>query len=154
MMNDSIPELKIEAMDDSHGSLILLEQDSGGNIDRVAIHPIHLRYMAEKWGLVESSDPQAQKTIATLERRLRLLSERINHLASYLCLHSDSEHADLRYEQDYANATSDIVDEFCADFAPVSLSAPDADNRRTLSRRIADIKASPDADPRQMAIEV
>lgn len=68
-MNESIPDLKIELMDDSEGSLILLEQDSGGNIDRVAIHQIHLRYMAEKFGLVESTDPTAQKTIATMQRR-------------------------------------------------------------------------------------
>ena len=64
-MNDNIPDLKIELMEDGQGDgLILLEQDSGGNIDRVAIHPIHLRYMAEKCGLIETSDPLAQKTIA------------------------------------------------------------------------------------------
>ena len=50
-MNDNIPDLKIEMMDDGHGDgLILLEQESGGNIDRGAIHPIQLRYMAEKNG--------------------------------------------------------------------------------------------------------
>ena len=73
-MNDSFPELKIEHLTDGMGDgLILLEQNSSGNIDRVAIHPVQLRYMAEKMGLVESSDPQAQKTIATLTRRLHVL---------------------------------------------------------------------------------
>lgn len=90
-MNDSIPDLKIEMMDDGQGDgLILLEQDSGGNIDRVAIHPIHLRYMPEKMGLLESSDPTAQKTIATLQRRMLVLYERIEHLSDWLHKLSDN----------------------------------------------------------------
>ena len=115
-MNEAIPDLKIESMNDEHGKLILLEQDSGGNTDRVAIHLIHLRYMAEKWGLVESSDPTAQKTIATLQRRMVALRDRIGHLHDYLVNHSDHRHADLSYEVTYATASIDIADEFCADF--------------------------------------
>lgn len=114
-MNDNIPELKIELMDDTEGSLILLEQDSGGNLDRVAIHPIHLRYMAEKFGLIETSDPQAQKTIAMLTRRLLLLRDRMDNLHNYLVNHSDHKHADLSYEVTYATACVDLADEFCAE---------------------------------------
>ena len=55
IVKDNIPELNIELMDDSTGSLILLEQDSGGNLDRIAIHPIHIRYMAEKFGIIPTS---------------------------------------------------------------------------------------------------
>jgi len=123
-MNDTIPELKIEQMSDEHGSLILLEQDCGGNIDRVAIHPIHLRYMAEHFGLVKASDPEAAKHIATLERRLRLLRDRINHLGDWLANHSDHEHADLSYELTYATATADLADEFCADMDDCPQSVP------------------------------
>lgn len=116
-MNDHhIPELKIERLDDDDDSLILLEQDAGGNIDRVAIHPVHLRFMAEQFGLVAASDPQAHKTISSLMRRLRVLRERIDHLADYLALHSDHEHADLIYETTYAAATAEIAFEFVADF--------------------------------------
>jgi hypothetical protein len=116
-MNDSIPELKIEHMIDGTGEgLILLEQDSGGNIDRVAIHPVHLRYMAEKMGLIETADPQAARTIAKLERRLRLLRDRIDHMGNYLANHSDHRHADLSYEVTYMTATADLADEFCAEF--------------------------------------
>ena len=114
-MNDNIPELKIELMDDTEGSLILLEQDSGGNLDRVAIHPIHLRYMAEKFGLIETSDPQAQKTIAMLTRRLLVLRDRMDTLHNYLVNHSDHKHADLSYEVTYATACVDLADEFCAE---------------------------------------
>jgi hypothetical protein len=97
-MNDYIPELKIELDDGSGDGLILLEQDCGGNVDRVAIHLVHLRYMAEKCGLIATSDPTAQRTIATLARRLVLLRDRIDHLGSYLANHSDHRHADLSYE--------------------------------------------------------
>ena len=119
-MNDNIPELKIELMDDTEGSLILLEQDSGGNLDRVAIHPIHLRYMAEKFGLIETSDPQAQKTIAMLTRRLLLLRDRMDNLHNYLVNHSDHKHADLSYEVTYATACVDLAEEFCAELEDVS----------------------------------
>ena len=155
-MNDSIPDLKIELMNDGQGDgLILLEQDSGGNLDRVAIHPVHLRYMAEKWGLVESSDPRAQKTIATLQRRMLLLRGRIDHLGEYLALHSDSRHADLSYEQTYATATADIAEEFCADFESVArVSAPQADNMRTDSGQRDDVTASPNTEQSQLAMEM
>lgn len=116
-LNDNIPELKIEFMADGQGDgLILLEQDSCGNIDRVAIHPIHLRYLAEKMGLTETSDPQAAKTIATLQRRMILLRDRIDHLGDYLTNYSDREHANLEYELTYITATSDIAQEFCLEF--------------------------------------
>ena len=116
-MNDSIPDLKIEHMDDGQGDgLIVLEQDSGGNIDRVAIHPIHLRYMAEKMGLVETSDPQAAKTIATLQRRMMALRDRIASLADWMAQYSDHRHADLSHETTQLNATADLAREWCHDF--------------------------------------
>ena len=95
-MNDDIPSLKIEHMDDGIGDgLILLEQDSGGNVDRIAIHPVHLRYLAENMGLAETGDPQALKTIATRQRRMLLLRDRSEHLSHWLHSLSDFEHADL-----------------------------------------------------------
>ena len=123
MMNDAIPDLKIELMNDSHGSLILLEQDSGGNLDRVAIHPIHLRYMAEKMGLVESSDPQAAKTIATLQRRMVALRDRIESLADWMAQYSDHKHADLSYETTQLNAMADLAREWCCEFEELEQTA-------------------------------
>lgn len=122
-MNDSIPDLKIELMEDGIGDgLILLEQDNGGNVDRVAIHPMHLRFMAEKFGLIDTSDPQAQKTIAMLTRRMHLLHDRIDHLCDWLTNHSDHRHADLSYEVAYARATADIAEEFCIDLSQIGTS--------------------------------
>lgn len=113
-IDDQIPDLKIERTLDGTGEgLILLEQDSCGNTDRVAIHPIHLRYIAEKYGLLEGGDAQAQKTITRLKRCLLLLDDRIAHLADYLANHSDHRHADLAYEMTYATATADLSEAFC-----------------------------------------
>lgn len=55
-MNEAIPSLKIETINDENGQLILQEQDSGGNTNRVAIDSIHVRPLAEKMGLVQASD--------------------------------------------------------------------------------------------------
>jgi hypothetical protein len=115
-LNANFPDLKIELMTEGESDgLILLEQSSGGNIDRVAVHPIHIRHMAEKMGLIETNDPTARKTIAILARRMLALNDRIIHMAYWLTNHSDSKHADLSYEQEYALATSDIAAEFCAE---------------------------------------
>ena len=153
-MNDRIPELKIESMGDKSG-LILLEQDSGGNIDRVAIHPVHLRYMAEKMGMLESRDPAAQKTIGALQRRLLVLRDRLENLHDYLVNHSDHRHADLSYEVTYATASLDIADEFCADFDSTA-SAPesDADTLAAGSEKTLVEKRVPITAPSQMAMEL
>lgn len=119
-LNDHIQNLTIETDDDGN---ILLEQDTGGNIARVTLHPTHLRYLAEKMGLVETSDPAAQKTIAMLTRRLLVLRERIDHLDDWLTNCSDTKHANLDYEQHFAGATADIAYEFCADLDGVALDA-------------------------------
>lgn len=111
-LNDNIPALKIELMDDGKGeALILLTQDDYGDAYTVSLHPIHLRYLAEKMGLVEISDPTARKTIATLTRRLHLLRDRAEHLANALATTPNG------CQQDYARATADIAAEFCAELA-------------------------------------
>jgi hypothetical protein len=118
-MDDDIPHLKIERGGDGIGAgLILLEQEGGhgGPVDRIALHPIHLRHLAERAGLITATDLQTTRTIATLVRRLKVLRDRIEHLDYWLNNLSDSKHADLSYEQTYARATADIADEFCAEF--------------------------------------
>ena len=146
-MNDNIPELKIERLSDGTGDgLILLTQDNCGNRDSVAIHPMHLRLMAEKMGLLESTDAQAQKTIATLTRRLHLLRERVAHLSDWLANHSDSQHADLSYEPIYATATTDIAEEFCAELQGVQVCTEPP------KQTTAPIKPVAGTDSRQLSI--
>jgi hypothetical protein len=139
---DTIPELNIELVEDKQGSLILLEQDSGGNTDRVAIHQIHLRYMAEKFGLITTSDPTAHKTIAMLTRRLLLLRDRMDNLHNYLVNHSDHKHADLSYEVTYATACVDLADEFCAELVDLTPVKSNDDSEKPAATTL---QASPQA---------
>lgn len=104
-----IPELKIEAMDDG---LIRLEQMCAPDRS-LYIHPLHVRYMAEQFGLAETSDPTAAKTIATLTRRLLVLAERSNALATHLDT-VDGQTAST-FAQAYSKATADIAVQFCAE---------------------------------------
>lgn len=123
-MNETIPDLTISTTTDE---LIELEQQNGlDDPDRIQIHPLHVRLMAERLGLVSTSDPEAARTVATMARRLGVLHARIDHLAEWLAVHSDHKHADLSYEMTYARATADIADEFCAE-----LSAQQADETPT-----------------------
>jgi hypothetical protein len=116
-MNERFEQLSTETADDEKGCFIILRQEDCGNAESVSIHPMHLRYMAEKFCLIETSDPLASKTIATIKRRMTVLHQRIEFLQGYLANHSDRKHADLSYEVTYATATLDIADEFCTDFA-------------------------------------
>jgi hypothetical protein len=154
-MKQRFENLTIETADDENGQFIILSQDEGGNPESVAVHPIHLRYLAEQFGLTETSTRQANKTIATLERRLLALRDRMESLHDFLVNHSDHKHADLTFEVTYATATLDIADEFCADFGTIS-DAPtmEADNVPTDSGQVADAPKSPQANPCQLAIDL
>lgn len=109
-------ELTAEWVNDNQGKAIMLTQpaDNYDEPGTVLIHPWQLRAVCEQFGII-ASDPQAEKTIATITRRLVVLRDRIDHLANYLANHSDSKHADLSFEQTYATATAEIADEFCAE---------------------------------------
>ncbi|MBC7601224.1 MAG: hypothetical protein H7255_00990 [Ramlibacter sp.] len=114
-MNELIPHLSIEILG---SGLIRLENESMGDSYAVDLHLIQLRYLAEKMGLIHemsATDADMLRMVAKLKRRMLVLQKRVDHLASWLCLHSDSQRADLSYEQDYATATADICEEFCAD---------------------------------------
>jgi hypothetical protein len=143
-------ELTAEWLDDDQGRAIMLTQADGSGCNEastILLSPWQLRAVCEKFDLLATSDPQAAKHIATLERRLRLLRDRINHLGEYLALHSDSEHADLSYEQTYATATADIADEFCAELEGVQACTEPPKQTHTPG------KPSTGTDPRQMSID-
>ena len=108
--------LTAEAVNDQHGRAILLTQQDG--IDEpqsVLVHPFQLRAVCEQFGII-ASDSQAAKSIATLQRRIQGLHERIEALADWMTQHSDQRHADLAYEITQLQALQDIAREWCADF--------------------------------------
>lgn len=111
-------ELKAEWVVDNQGTAVMLTQrcqDGYDEPDSVILHPWQLRSVCEHFGIV-ACDPQAQRTITTLKRRMQAIRDRVEFLHNYLCNHSDHKHADLSYEVTYATATLDLADEYCADF--------------------------------------
>ena len=82
----------------------------------VDLHPVHLRHIAEKMGLIATSAPQALKTIAALQRRMLALHDRIENLSDWMARYSDHKHADLSHETTQLNAMADLAREWCHDF--------------------------------------
>lgn len=121
-ITDSIPGLKIEANGDG---TITLEQEWSGNVDRVAIHSVHVRYLAEMLGLIERPAPGADRCIGIAElkrendrlRRQHLrLREHMLSLQIDFARHADHQHADLSAEMLRINAVVDLMDLVCSDF--------------------------------------
>lgn len=110
-------DLVAEEVNDEHGQAILLTQQDGLEEPRSVIaHPWQLRAVCEHFGIV-ASDEQAAKTIHTLQRRMKGLLGRIEHLAGWMTNHSDQRHADLSYEITQLQALQDLASEWCGDFA-------------------------------------
>jgi hypothetical protein len=125
---DNIPTLKIESNEDG---TITLEQDWLGNVDRVAIHPVHIRHLAERLGMVRevsASDAELLRTerghVAALrqendrlKRQHLRLREHMLSLQIDFAEHADHRHADLTKEMWRINAVVDLMDLVCSDFA-------------------------------------
>lgn len=107
--------LKAEALADEAGPMVRLEQQEGIDDTMViVVHPWQLRAACHQLGILHA-DPEAERATARVIRRLRALSERIEHLNAYLHEHSGSQHANLSYEQTYSQATADLAAEFIED---------------------------------------
>lgn len=109
-----IPELAIEPCDDG---TLLLEQDAGGQVDRVQVHPLHIRLIAERFGLAPTGDPTAARQISTLQRRLCLVREEMALLDDWLHAESSADRINLE-EMVKARDILTMLNEFIADFEP------------------------------------
>ena len=108
--------LTAEQVNDEHGTAIMLTQQDGiEEPQSVLVHPFQLRAVCEQFGII-ANNPQAAKNIATLQRRMVGLRERIDDLTYWMAKHSDHKHADLTYEMTQLRALRDLADEWCADF--------------------------------------
>ena len=108
--------LSAELVNDEHGTAIMLTQQDGiEEPQSVLVHPFQLRAVCEQFGII-ASDTRAAKTIATLQRRMVKLRERIDDLADWMAKHSKHAHADLSYETTQLRALQDLAGEWCADF--------------------------------------
>lgn len=121
--------LSAELVNDKYGTAIMLTQQEDGydEPDTVLVHPFQLLAVCEQFGIV-TSDQQASKTIATLQRRMERLRGRIDAIAEWITQHSDQRHTDLTYEITQLQALQDLASEWCGDFA---------DNLRTENGPIA-----------------
>lgn len=135
--------LTAEDVNDEHGQAILLTQQDGiEEPQSVLVHPWQLRAVCEQFGII-ASDEQAAKTIHTLQRCMKGLLGRIDHLAEWMTNHSDQRHADLTYEIAQLQALQDLANEWCAEFA---------DDARTESGQTAGIPQSEAAEFKQAGL--
>lgn len=116
--------LTAEWANDESGEAIVLTQltNEAGGPNTIVLHPSQLRAVGEKFGLL-TADRAAAQYIATLERRLQAVRDRVEFLDNWLRNHSDHRNADLSYECAYSGATLDVADEFCFDIDVADLRA-------------------------------
>lgn len=63
-----LPNLKIDRDGNHPDELVLLEQEYSGNVDRIALHAVHVRFLAERMGILVP-DAEVQRTNARLRRQ-------------------------------------------------------------------------------------
>lgn len=112
-----IPNLKIDRDGQDPDTNVMLEQDDGcGNVQRVYLHPVQIRLLAERMGLLApSSNIEADRTIARLCRQMRVLYGRIDQLDDWLNQVAQRGHENLDMETTYSLATWELANEFVKD---------------------------------------
>ena len=148
--------LTAEHVNDKSGPAVMLtQQERIADAETIIIRPWQLVAACQHLGLT-ASDPKAAQDIATLQRRMLALRDRIDSLADWMEKFSDHKHADLTYEMTQLHAMQDLASEWCFDFEDEFTPASDTmkDKKQAVATQLADKKASPDIDTRQMAMEV
>ena len=108
--------LTAEHVNDKSGPAVMLTQQEGiDDAETIIIHPWQLVAACQHLGLT-TSDPKAAQDIATLQRRMLALRDRIDNLADWMGKFSDHKHADLTYEMTQLHALQDLAGEWCHDF--------------------------------------
>lgn len=115
------------------GESVQLEQDTGcGEIDRIALHPVHVQLLATELGMLRG-DQDAWRRVEALERRLHILKDRIAVLDDMLwstpVYPLGSNSADPQCV--YSDATLTLAEEWCVDLPD------DVTHGEALSRQVA-----------------
>ena len=103
--NEIISELEIECGGDRS---IILTQGIGGSLNRIVLHSIHIRHIAEIGGALDSPN-QLEGLHARTKRALRRLSERVITFRDYFARYADFDHADLNDEMVQLNSLHDLA---------------------------------------------
>ena len=118
--------LTAEHVNDKSGPAVMLTQQEGiDDAETIIIHPWQLVAACQHLGLT-TSDPKAAHDIATLQRRMLALRDRINSLADWMEKFSDHKHADLTYEMTQLHALQDLACEWCHDLDDNAIATPNA----------------------------
>jgi hypothetical protein len=120
MLTENIPHLGIE---DNEDGTVTLEQDWSGNVDRVTLHALQVRFLAERAGLVRevsASEADTLRAVAMLKRRMRVLLDRIDRLDDMVRAAAAKGHEDLEVETTFSYATWELATEFCADLDDIA----------------------------------
>ncbi len=116
-MNDEIQNLTISL---TTAGMIELEQQNGlDEPDRIEVHPIHLRHMAEKLGLVRelsASDAELRRDLGRYKRALLMLRDRAEQLHKNICGLSQLGHEDMGIEVAQSAALADFAEHVCIEF--------------------------------------
>lgn len=115
---ENIPQVDIELVSD--GNVHVTDTSDMNGDHTVVLHPIHLRLIAEKLGLVgamSDTEAQALRMVDKLVRRMGVLHERIKQMDEWLWAAPDHEDADITTEIWYSAATLELSREFQAEIA-------------------------------------
>lgn len=128
---DELPPLKVERMADGLINLIDPTEDGSGNLWMVRVHPVQLRWIAERVGLlpdVSASDAELLRTArwqiaeltrenGHLKRNLLRLHEHAWRLQRDFATGADWKHADLVEPMNQINALVSLFDMAVDSFA-------------------------------------
>ncbi|MGE4238687.1 hypothetical protein [Hydrogenophaga sp.] len=120
-MTEHIPNLTITKLDNGNQRL---EDESFGDGAIIDLHPIQIRLLAERVGLIASIGTDHQPTIAEqardidrLKRNMLRVREHALQLQHQFRTGADWAHADLSFEMGQINALVDLLDMAVDDFA-------------------------------------
>jgi hypothetical protein len=118
MMNlkEEIPHLNIEVLADG---IIRLENESMGDNYVVDVHPVHLRLMAEKMGLVRevsATDAELLRDLGRYKRALLMIRDRAEQLHQNIFGLSQLGHEDMGIEVAQSAALADMTEHICIEF--------------------------------------
>ena len=120
-MNEHIPALTITTLDNGHQRLADETYSADAIID---LHPIQIRLLAERVGLIAAPGADRPTTLAEqardidrLKRNMLRVREHALRLQREFANGADWEHADLSFEMGRINALVDLLDMAVDDFA-------------------------------------
>ena len=104
----TIPGLDIEIQGtDAEGRAVLLRQEFGGNLHQVELHELHVHWLAQQLGILETCNLQH-----ALGRSLEIASK----LRRLLQITNDLGHEDLDIELAHAVELTDFLEFICTGF--------------------------------------